>query len=131
MGLWVNGQKLIDPTTWERDGGRNLSNTSPYTSTGIALTAGQKYTIELKYYEWQGDARISLQWQSASQALEVIPQSQLYTASDVAATGATSSATASRASRKHYAGSFSSTLIQTQSRIADEVLELMAADTQG
>jgi len=67
--LWVNGQLLIDkwidqgPTEW---------------SGQINLTAGQRYNITMEFYENGGGALAKLSWSSASQAKEIIPQSQLY-----------------------------------------------------
>jgi len=66
--LWVNGVQIID--RWVNNAG---------TSTGtIALTAGQKYTIKLEYYEDTNRAKVVLRWSSPSQNLQVIPQSRLY-----------------------------------------------------
>ena len=67
--LWVNGVLLIDkwideaPTEW---------------SGAIALTAGQKYDVRMDYCENGGGAAAQLRWSSASQAKEIIPQTQLY-----------------------------------------------------
>jgi RHS repeat-associated protein len=67
--LWVNGQLLIDkwidqgPTEW---------------SGQISLTAGQRYNITMEFYENGGGAVAKLSWSSASQAKEIVPQSQLY-----------------------------------------------------
>jgi len=48
------------------------------TDTGeIDLQAGHAYAIRVEFYEKGGRAEIRLRWQSASQALEVIPASQL------------------------------------------------------
>jgi hypothetical protein len=70
--LWVNGQLLVD--NWMIQGDTPASGT-----TSAALTAGQLYPIQIEYYEnGEGPATMVLQWQSASQPLEVIPQSQLY-----------------------------------------------------
>ena len=69
--LWVNGQLVID-------GFRDQPSTEY--SGAIALQAGQKYDIRLDYYENGGDAVAALAWSSASQAKEIIPQSQLYSA---------------------------------------------------
>ena len=69
MRLWVNGVLLIDkwideaPTEW---------------SGAIALTAGQKYDVRMDYYENGGGAAAQLRWSSASQAKEIVPQTQLY-----------------------------------------------------
>jgi PA14 domain/Pectate lyase superfamily protein len=67
--LWVNGQRLIS----------NLTKGTVSESKGtIALIAGQKYDIKLKYYENTGSAAAKLLWSSPGQDKEVIPQSQLF-----------------------------------------------------
>ncbi len=68
--LWVNGQLIVD--NWKIQGDTPSSGT-------ISLTADQLVSIQIEYYEnGQGPATMVLQWQSTSQPLEVIPQSQLY-----------------------------------------------------
>jgi hypothetical protein len=70
--LWINGQLIVN--NWQIQGDSPKSG-----STSTVLTAGQLYSIQIEYYEnGEGPATMVLQWQSASQALEVIPQSQLY-----------------------------------------------------
>ncbi|MBD2462568.1 PD40 domain-containing protein [Oscillatoria sp. FACHB-1407] len=67
--LWVNGQQVIN----------NWVNQAVKTTSGkIQLTAGQRYDIRLEYFENTGNAVSKLEWSSASQPREVIPQSQLY-----------------------------------------------------
>ncbi|TWI86395.1 PA14 domain-containing protein [Chitinophaga japonensis] len=67
--LTVNGQSLID----------DYNTQGAYTRSGsITLTAGQKYDIELRYAEGNGDAFCHLEWQSARQQRQVIPRAQLY-----------------------------------------------------
>jgi hypothetical protein len=68
--LWINGQLLVD--NWQVQGDTAKSGT-------ISLTADQLVSIQIEYYEnGEGPATMVLQWQSASQPREVIPQSQLY-----------------------------------------------------
>lgn len=77
--VWINNQLIIDK--W-------VSGTSTYSGT-IVLTAGQKYDIKVEYLENTGGANCKLEWASALQAREVVPQSQLYNevaAIDVATT---------------------------------------------
>jgi hypothetical protein len=70
--LWVNGQPIID--AWGGAyGGVN--------SAQITLQASQPYAIKIDYREAGGGAGIKLEWSSASQKLEIVPQSQLVTAS--------------------------------------------------
>ena len=67
--LWVNGQLLIDE--WVDQGPTEWSGTIP-------LLAGQRYNVEMDYYENGGGAEAVLSWSSASTPKSVIPTSQLY-----------------------------------------------------
>jgi len=69
--LWVNGQLIIDK--WFDQGATEWSGV-------IALAAGQSYTIQMDYFENGGNASAQLQWSSASQTKQIIPQTQLYPA---------------------------------------------------
>ena len=78
--LKINDQLLIDD--WNQH--------APKTQTGsIDLEAGKAYPITLEYFENQGSAVSQLSWSSPSQQLEVIPQSQLFTPSQVDVNSAT------------------------------------------
>ncbi|MBM4073189.1 MAG: hypothetical protein FJ271_30340 [Planctomycetes bacterium] len=67
--LWVNNQLIIN----------NWTNHTATVNTGsIALVAGQKYDIRMEYYDNAGAAQAKLEWASASQGRQVVPQSQLY-----------------------------------------------------
>ncbi len=74
--LWVNGQLLIDK--WVNQAA------TPWSGT-IALTAGRRYAIRMEYFDNTGGGLASLQWSSASQVREVIPQGQLFSTSTVQA----------------------------------------------
>ncbi|MHC5833851.1 MAG: PA14 domain-containing protein, partial [Nostoc sp.] len=67
--LSVNGQQIIN---------HFVDQSATEYSGSIALVAGQKYDIKLEYYENTYSAFSELAWSSASQAKEIIPQSQLY-----------------------------------------------------
>ena len=67
--VWINGQLIIDK--WIDDWGTD------YTGT-ITLEAGRKYDISVEYFEATGGAGCKLDWSSASQAREAVPQGQLY-----------------------------------------------------
>jgi glucose/arabinose dehydrogenase len=67
--LWVNGQLIID--SWIPQPVTDRTGT-------ITLQAGQKYSIQMDYYEEQVGAVARLSWSSASQPLQIIPQAQLY-----------------------------------------------------
>ncbi len=69
--LWVDNQLIIDQ--W--------INQSATIQTGtIDVQAGQLYDIRMEHYENTGSAVAQLSWSSPSQTLEVIPESQLYSA---------------------------------------------------
>jgi hypothetical protein len=67
--LWVNGVQLVN--NWTDHGSTENSGT-------IALTAGQKYSIRMEFYENAGLSEARLKWSSPSQAKQAIPQSALY-----------------------------------------------------
>jgi lysophospholipase L1-like esterase len=66
--LWVNGRLLID--NWAAGGAAS--------SAAITLQAGQQYAIGLELRDVAGAASAKLEWSSASQARQVVPQSSLY-----------------------------------------------------
>ncbi|MES2733800.1 MAG: PA14 domain-containing protein [Bacteroidota bacterium] len=67
--VWVNNQLVVDK--W-------LNDWDVWYSGSINLSAGQKYPIKVEYFDGVGGANISLQWESADQAREVVRTSQLY-----------------------------------------------------
>ncbi|NET91321.1 MAG: DUF4114 domain-containing protein [Kamptonema sp. SIO1D9] len=66
--LWLNDNLIIDNWTDNANSG----------SGTIDLSAGEKYDLKLEYYDRWGEAKIDLKWSSDSQAVEVIPTTQLY-----------------------------------------------------
>lgn len=70
--LYVNGALIIDNWTY---------HAASWNSNVVDLQAGQRYNIEIDYFQGGGAAILQLWWQSASQAKQIIPQSQLYTTS--------------------------------------------------
>jgi len=68
--LWVNNQLLIDK--WI---GSMLGNTA---TTTIDLIVGQKVPIRVDFAKKTGDGKVRLEWSSASNPKEVVPQYQLY-----------------------------------------------------
>ena len=68
--LWIDNRQVID--SWSGSQGQSAA------TGAIALAAGQKYDIKLEYYDDQATARCKLEWASAFQAREVVPQSQLF-----------------------------------------------------
>lgn len=67
--LWVNNQLIIN--NWVNQAMTEKSGT-------ITLTAGQKYTIRLEYYENFGSAGVQFRWSSPSRTKQIIPQNRLY-----------------------------------------------------
>ena len=67
--LWINDQLIID---------QFIDQAATNHQGSIALIAGQRYDIQLEYYENAGRAVAELSWFSDSQTLEIVPQSQLY-----------------------------------------------------
>jgi hypothetical protein len=67
--LFVNGQKIID----------NWTNHAVTENSGsIRLVAGQKYNIELQFYDATREAVAQLYWASPSTTRQLVPTSQLY-----------------------------------------------------
>lgn len=76
--LWVNDVLLID--RW--------IDQSPTTHSGaISLQANELVDIRMEVYERGGGAVAELRWSSASQPLEIVPTSQLYSEAVVPDTG--------------------------------------------
>ncbi len=76
--LWVNDRLIVS---------RLFAATPAQMAGQIALKAGQRVNLRLEYIETTGDASAILEWASASQSREVIPQSQLYPAIKPAESG--------------------------------------------
>src|SRR5690606_24982833 len=72
--LWIDGQLIIDfwEQKWEL----------PQASTPIMLMADQHYDIKIEYLQGWGGSWMKLEWESASQAREVVPESALYLPAD-------------------------------------------------
>jgi len=68
--LSIGGQLLIDEWT---DRGYTLDSAIP-----IYLEAGQRYDVNLEFYENGGAAVIRLLWSHPGQSTQAIPQSRLY-----------------------------------------------------
>lgn len=66
--LWINGVLVV----------QNWTDHAATTNTGtIVLTAGQWYSIVMEFYENTQIAVARLEWSSASQSREVVPQTRL------------------------------------------------------
>ena len=74
--MWVDGQLLLDPVnSW-----RNQNNSGSASTSGVTpvpLTAGNAHHIVIDYYQNTGADSPELRWSSASQASQIIPQTQL------------------------------------------------------
>ncbi len=72
---WVNGNLVVNNWT---------SHTAIYNnSTPITLNAGCLYEIKMEYFELNGTATAKLEWSSISQARQVIPQTQFFSAKPI------------------------------------------------
>jgi len=67
--LWIDGELIING--WVDQGART------YTA-GKGLVAGNRHDITVEYYENTGNTKVKLEWESALQARQVIPATQLY-----------------------------------------------------
>jgi len=76
--LLINGQVVISDFTFHPP-------TIDTSATPLALQAGKSYSIEVDYFQGGGGAQMELSWSSPHTALEVIPQSQLFSGSAPAA----------------------------------------------
>jgi parallel beta-helix repeat protein len=77
--LWVNGTMLVN----------NWTGHGPTTNDGnpLTLTAGQRYTIQMEYYDGGGGAVAKLLWAYPGQTQQAVPQGYLYPATPTASTG--------------------------------------------
>jgi spore coat protein CotH len=67
--LWVDGKLVVD----------NWTDHAPTENSGtVALTAQQKYTIRMEYYEAGGGAEARLLWSSPSRLREIVPRYRLF-----------------------------------------------------
>ncbi len=71
-----------DGSTVELNGNKIISNWGLHAATEasatVTLTAGTKYPIRIKYFQWNGKASARLSWSSASTPKAVIPTANLY-----------------------------------------------------
>ncbi|GIN71397.1 hypothetical protein J14TS2_18720 [Bacillus sp. J14TS2] len=72
--LWINGVMIIDfwEQKWE----------IPQVSSPISLEAGKHYDIKIEYLQGWGGAWLRMEWESASQEREIVPESALYLPAD-------------------------------------------------
>jgi uncharacterized repeat protein (TIGR03806 family) len=88
--VWANGQKLTLVNSWQDQAPAEYSGS-------VAVRAGQRYNIEMDYYEHGGGAVAKLWWSSPSTTKAPIPTQQLYPITNpppvVVLTGPTDSST--------------------------------------
>ncbi|MFD2934253.1 NPCBM/NEW2 domain-containing protein [Spirosoma flavum] len=70
--LWVNGAMVIND--W------NAHPTTTNNSTPLTLTAGQRYTIQMEYFDGTAGAMAKLLWAYPGQVQQAVPKSYLYPA---------------------------------------------------
>ncbi|MCY2953200.1 MAG: PA14 domain-containing protein, partial [Planctomycetota bacterium] len=87
--LYIDGNLVIDDLTYHGIGAERTSET--LVPGGIALNAGQKYTVMLEMFENAGDAGARLLWSSFSTEKAIIPQTQVYAANQPTKPSAASS----------------------------------------
>ncbi len=68
--MWIDDRQILD--AWDSN------NAKKFYTQPVELTAGRKHKIRVEYCERTMQANVSLFWQSLSQPIEVVPQSQLY-----------------------------------------------------
>ena len=68
--LFINGQLVIDK--WQSQ------STTEWMSAAISLNAGDYYDIRLEYLNISGNAEVHLNWYSADQGEQIIPQTRLF-----------------------------------------------------
>ena len=79
--LTVNGTRIISAP--------NYQIATAFTSGAVTLTAGQKVSIKLEYFQGQGGSVCQLLYAPPGQAFQIIPQSQLYATTTTGAAGKT------------------------------------------
>jgi hypothetical protein len=82
--LWIDGQLIIDK--WRE-------NTNSDVTGSIALIGGQQYDLRVEYYHAGTLADAVLEWTSASQSREIVPQGVLFPANRPPVLGAVSDVT--------------------------------------
>jgi autotransporter-associated beta strand protein len=81
--LWIDGQLIIDH--WRADTNSDVTGS-------IALTGGQQYDLRAEYYHDVNPADAVLEWDSASQSRQIVPQGVLFPANKPPVLGAVSNA---------------------------------------
>lgn len=80
--VWIDGKLIIDQWVKQeqtQDGFVQGAQTSTTHKSTIKLKKGQRYPINVEYFEDVQNASIQVKWASKSQAEEVIPYKALYT----------------------------------------------------
>jgi hypothetical protein len=72
--LWVNGTQVINE--WR------IQNQQEFSTTPIALVAGNQYSVRMEFFEFVDRAMARLEWSSPSTPRQVVPRTQLYSCPD-------------------------------------------------
>jgi hypothetical protein len=72
--LWIDGKQIIND--WTDHAAREDKGT-------ISLVAGRKYDVKLEYYDRRYGATVRLAWSGAATSKQIVPQSQLFSATAV------------------------------------------------
>jgi len=67
---WVDGAQIIPPSAW-------VDQNSTEYSGNISLTAGVPASVWIEHYENTGIQDLKFEWESASQAREVVPEARM------------------------------------------------------
>jgi hypothetical protein len=68
--LWINDRLVLDKWLWVR-------RVVDMGGEPIALVAGQRYSLQMEWYNEDGDAEAHLFWESASQPKDIVPAAAL------------------------------------------------------
>jgi len=69
--VYINGTLMINDYTY---------HAPTYDSAQINLTAGEKYNIDIKYFQGGGGSLLMLYWTAPGFPMQIVPQTQLYPA---------------------------------------------------
>jgi PA14 domain len=114
--LWVDNKLVVN--AFQDQAATEKSGT-------IVLEAGKKYDIKMEYYDNGYDALAKLSWNSRSQAKQIIPKAQLFSAAQLNGT----TTTESQSQLKLF--NFSHNPLDNQVLLADQNFDIVAAGKPG
>lgn len=68
--VWIGGQQVID--NWR-------GNARGWMVAHADFSAGQRYPLQIEYREWNGSAKVRLEWASSKLSRQLVPQCRLFT----------------------------------------------------